>query len=629
MTNFLEKERETLLVKVAKKVGETLPVPELLEAPIYTKRRPLGKQKEAIDALYTGFKRGKRVLFLSGKEGEGIGVGKTYISIAVASALLYPKGRVLVIAPAHLVEKWCDEVRGDGFTALVPGDGGELLALLKEPPKGLEFLILSKDRAKRTFAKRPIALSRCPDCGAPVEEKDQGKICRFCGGPLWQKERGKGRSTPLGEVLQKAESLDMVLLDEGHNFRHGETLQAQLASHLASTFPTLIISGTLMGGFASELYHLLALADPETVRRLSTKEFVEAFGAFLEVEKTAYTSEGKTLSHRKATEEAPGFNPTLLGLVMPSAYFIGLRDVENLPPFKEKIHILPTSERQHLFLGALKEALDGRSGPRDVRWGSLIMTALLGIDLPGVEFLDTPRGRVLLPPLPHDELLPKEALLLSLISLLRARGEKVIVYVQGTGVWDIQPRLWGLLRDDGHEALVLTAQHTPEERYRLLKERAPDILITNPKLVETGLDLLEYSAAIFYQPPLSAYTLRQAARRIYRLGQKKKVSLFYLAYEGVQESLLSWTAEKVRQSVLFEGGFAPEGLEFGLGENPLEVVAKALAGEIRKWRGESVMEGEVSSHLPPLPELPELPEGRWIKVGRKKVYLPKGQKVLF
>ena len=45
------------------------------------------------------------------------------------------------------------------------------------------------------------------------------------------------------------------------------------------------------------------------------------------------------------------------------------------------------------------------------------------------------------------------------------------------------------------------------------------VVVGNPGLVQTGLDLtgaLDFPTLVFYQAPLSAYTLRQASRRSHR-----------------------------------------------------------------------------------------------------------------
>ena len=48
-----------------------------------------------------------------------------------------------------------------------------------------------------------------------------------------------------------------------------------------------------------------------------------------------------------------------------------------------------------------------------------------------------------------------------------------------------------------------------------------DVLMTNPRKVEVGMDLLDFPTIIFYQIPMSTYTLRQASRRSWRIPQTK------------------------------------------------------------------------------------------------------------
>ncbi len=49
-------------------------------------------------------------------------------------------------------------------------------------------------------------------------------------------------------------------------------------------------------------------------------------------------------------------------------------------------------------------------------------------------------------------------------------------------------------------------------------ERGIDVLITNPELVKTGLDLLDFPTIVFLQSGFNVYTVQQAARRSWRIG---------------------------------------------------------------------------------------------------------------
>ncbi|MFP3693485.1 DEAD/DEAH box helicase, partial [Burkholderia sp. SIMBA_048] len=66
-------------------------------------------------------------------------------------------------------------------------------------------------------------------------------------------------------------------------------------------------------------------------------------------------------------------------------------------------------------------------------------------------------------------------------------------------------------------------------------DRGIDVLITNPDLVKTGLDLLEFSTIVFMQSGYNVYTLPQAARRSWRIGQKQPVKVIYLGYADTSQ----------------------------------------------------------------------------------------------
>ena len=61
-------------------------------------------------------------------------------------------------------------------------------------------------------------------------------------------------------------------------------------------------------------------------------------------------------------------------------------------------------------------------------------------------------------------------------------------------------------------------------------DRGVDCVICNPELVKTGLDLLEFPTIVFMQSGFNVYTLQQAARRSWRIGQKNDVNIYYLGY---------------------------------------------------------------------------------------------------
>src|SRR3546814_3867171 len=80
-------------------------------------------------------------------------------------------------------------------------------------------------------------------------------------------------------------------------------------------------------------------------------------------------------------------------------------------------------------------------------------------------------------------------------------------------------------------------------------DRGIDVLITNPELVKTGLDLLEFPTIVFLQSGYNVYSLQQAARRSWRIGQKQPVRVVYLGYaNSSQMTCLGLMAKKIMVS---------------------------------------------------------------------------------
>jgi hypothetical protein len=96
---------------------------------------------------------------------------------------------------------------------------------------------------------------------------------------------------------------------------------------------------------------------------------------------------------------------------------------------------------------------------------------------------------------------------------------------------------------------------------RQIKEGV-EVVISHPKLVETGLDLLDFPTILFYESGYSLHTLRQASRRSWRIGQRRPVRVKFLCYEGtMQTACLRLMGKKLLVALTMEGKFAGEGLQ--------------------------------------------------------------------
>lgn len=88
------------------------------------------------------------------------------------------------------------------------------------------------------------------------------------------------------------------------------------------------------------------------------------------------------------------------------------------------------------------------------------------------------------------------------------------------------------------------------------------MVIAHPKLVETGLDPLDFPTIIFYESGYSLHTLRQASRRSWRIGQRRPVRVLFMCYDGtMQTSCLRLMGKKLMVALAMEGRFAGEGLQ--------------------------------------------------------------------
>jgi hypothetical protein len=146
--------------------------------------------------------------------------------------------------------------------------------------------------------------------------------------------------------------------------------------------------------------------------------------------------------------------------------------------------------------------------------------------------------------------LPKETRLAEIVRENMAQGRKTIVFVEQSGTRDIRSRLesamTNLVTEEAHlvhgrplwvvekpRVGILSANDmSPAKREAWIRLNAPlmDVLIVNPKLIETGLDLVMFSSIVFYETTVSLSVLWQAMRRVWRLGAQRSVSVTFLAY---------------------------------------------------------------------------------------------------
>ncbi|KPY73272.1 DEAD/DEAH box helicase [Pseudomonas syringae pv. spinaceae] len=387
---------------------------------------------------------------------------------------------------------------------------------------------------------------------------------------------------------------DLLVVDEGHEYKNSGSAQGQTMGVLAAKArKTVLLTGTLMGGYADDLFYLLF--------RILTRRMIEdgyqpnargsmapAAMSFMRdhgVLKDIYTerdgsshktAKGKKLSVR--TVKAPGFGPKgIHRFVLPFTVFLKLKDIGGnvLPDYREEFIDVPMSPDQEAAHRKLAQTLTVELRQALARRDTTLLGVVLNVLLAWPdccfrpEVVKHPRSRETLAFVPSifgdDELMPKEQALLDLCLAEKARNRRVLAYSVYTGIRDTTSRMKRVLEQSGLKVAVLRASVDTARREDWILDqvdRGVDVLITNPELVKTGLDLLDFPTIAFMQTGYNVYTVQQAARRSWRIGQKQDVRVIFFGYIGSSQiTCLQLMAKKIAVSQSTSGDVPESGLD--------------------------------------------------------------------
>jgi hypothetical protein len=111
-----------------------------------------------------------------------------------------------------------------------------------------------------------------------------------------------------------------------------------------------------------------------------------------------------------------------------------------------------------------------------------------------------------------------------------------------------------------------------------------DALITHPRAVETGLDLVMFQTVVAYEAVFATISLAQAVCRVWRLGQTRPVRVFALGYQGIEREAWDVIARKISWAKSVYGDFVPSALgDAGLDDNLdlLRALTERITGEAK------------------------------------------------
>lgn len=581
-------------------------------------KTPYQAQGDAIMGLSELFKEHDSAVVV----GE-MGCGKTLIGASVP--YVHENGenpsRSLVMCPGHLVKKWQREI-----LETVPGAEADIINNLEDIQKidkGMandvpEYRIISKDRAKLGYAWKPAVIARngyhyCPDCNGMVMDKDgipvnykyftqNKRKCPECKVPLWQADNTRLRRYPISEYIKKYLKgyFDFYVADEVHELKGGTTAQGNSFGALSgASGKTLALTGTLLGGYADDIFYILYRISPEAMKNedIGYNEVSKWMGKYGVLERITRSSSrdnirSKGKKGRTTIKRKPGVSPMVFSRhLMDKSVFLNLEDIsDDLPPINEEVKSVRMDDElddayryvENKLSSVVKSSLS--RGSRALL-GTYLNTLLFYPDRPfdneNLTYPDSQEVIVVPPELSKEKKYAKERELIDLIKEESAQNRKVFTYCQYTGVRDVTSRLEHLLYDEGIDCDVLKYTVKPVKREEWIKDRVNSgvqVVLANPKLVQTGLDLYDFPTLVFYQTGYSIFNLRQASRRSWRIGQDKDVKVHYLFYGNtLQDKAMQLMGSKLEASLAMEGKFSEDGLlAMTAGDDMTTAMAKAL-----------------------------------------------------
>lgn len=389
-------------------------------------------------------------------------------------------------------------------------------------------------------------------------------------------------------------TFDILVADEAHEYKNAGSAQGQAMGVLAAKCRrTLLLTGTLMGGYGDDLFYLLFRAIPGRMiedgyspnKRGSLTPAAMHFMRDHGVLKDIYTERDST-SHKTArgtkvsvrTVKAPGFGPKgILRCVLPITVFLKLRDIGGnvLPPYTEEFQEVTMDDVQGREYASLERHLSTELK----RALALRDTTLLGVVLNVLlawpdccfrpEHVIHPRRKSTLAAVPalysDTDIMPKERKLVEICKAEKSAGRKVLIYSIYTGKRDTTARLKAILTQNGFKVAVLRSTVEASKREDWIAEqldRGIDCMITHPDNVKTGLDLLEFPTIVYMQSGYNVYTLQQASRRSWRIGQQHPVRVIFLGYAKTSQiTCLQLMAKKINVSQSTSGDVPDSGLD--------------------------------------------------------------------
>lgn len=394
---------------------------------------------------------------------------------------------------------------------------------------------------------------------------------------------GAYRRFTLSGYISQHIKVDGLICDELHQYK-GESGQGNAMANLVGCSSKVIgMTATLVNGYSSGMFYLLYRIAPNLMiadnkSYSNPRAFNDEYGVTEEVFEcydSEYNNNSRCKKRKIRERQLPGVSPLVYSrFLIESAVFLSLNDMgKDLPDYEEipvELSLHPDVMKEYK---RIEETLI-----RVIRKDKAIARRVMSQYLQLIStYPDQPYGhKSILHPkegepivIPKDtmtagELNDKDFAVLDIVERKVRNSERVLIYTNWVKL-DTQDKLKKLLTENGYKTEILRVNIPPDKREKWVEDKVKDgvnVVITNPALVETGLDLNAFTTLVYYNIGYNLFTFRQSSRRSWRINQTApRIEVYMLYYKGVmQERALKLMASKLSVATIIEGNLSDEGL---------------------------------------------------------------------
>ena len=379
---------------------------------------------------------------------------------------------------------------------------------------------------------------------------------------------------PLSSYIKKRiRKIDGLIVDELHQYS-GESAQGQAMAELAGIADKVIgMTATLVNGYAKGIFYLLfrlkshlMLLDNQKYE--ASRDFCQQYGVVEELYQidnntSSYNSTSKATKRKVREKFLPGISPIVYSrFLLENAVFLSLADMgKELPDYEEIPLFCELTDEIKKEYERLENEFK-KIMTKNKKIGNCILSSYMNLLS---AYPDQPYGHnpiynpfrtieeeALIIPQDlgsADIMQPKDNKVIELALRKIAAGENVIIYTAWTRL-DSQDKLFKVLNEKGIPTAILKPSVETTKREAWVEKKLQSgirVLITNPALVETGLDLNAFTTLVFYNIAYNLYIFRQASRRSWRINQTApRVEVYMFYYKNtMQQRALRLMASKL------------------------------------------------------------------------------------